>query len=94
MKFKHIFQVIVITIFILLVPFIAMQFTDQVVWELSDFVVAGIILFVFGVSFKYFILSQKRSFYKKIIGVIVLLILILIWAELGVGVFGTPWAGS
>jgi hypothetical protein len=31
---------------------------------------------------------------KKIILLIVLATLLLIWAELGVGVFGTPWAGS
>lgn len=31
---------------------------------------------------------------KHIIITIVVLIAILTWAELAVGVFGTPWAGS
>ena len=35
----------IIVAFILLVPLVAMQFTDEVVWTLSDFVVAGVLLF-------------------------------------------------
>jgi len=31
---------------------------------------------------------------KNILMAIVVIVLLLIWAELGVGVFGTPWAGS
>ena len=31
---------------------------------------------------------------KYILIAIVVTVLLLIWAELGVGIFGTPWAGS
>jgi len=31
---------------------------------------------------------------KTILIVIAAIILLLVWAELGVGIFGTPWAGS
>jgi len=31
---------------------------------------------------------------KIILIAIIVIALLLIWAELGVGIFGTPWAGS
>ena len=31
---------------------------------------------------------------KRIVIMLFIIILLLIWAELGVGVFGTPWAGD
>ena len=38
---------------------------------------------------------MKNTFPKKKILLLLLLILLfLVWIELGVGIFGTPWAGS
>jgi hypothetical protein len=31
---------------------------------------------------------------KRIVIMLFIIILLLIWAELGVGIFGTPWAGD
>jgi len=31
---------------------------------------------------------------KRIVIMLFIIILLLIWAELGVGLFGTPWAGD
>jgi len=41
-----------IILILLLIPLIAMQFTDEVVWDLTDFVVAGILLVIIGLSAK------------------------------------------
>ena len=35
----------------LLIPLVAMQFTQEVVWTLSDFVFAGALLFGAGLTF-------------------------------------------
>lgn len=35
---------------ILSLPLVAMQFTDEVVWSLADFVVAGVLLVTIGVA--------------------------------------------
>jgi hypothetical protein len=35
---------------------------------------------------------SKRK--KLVIILLIIIVLILVWIELGVGIFGTPWAGS
>ncbi|HBI50600.1 MAG TPA: hypothetical protein DDY21_01990 [Candidatus Moranbacteria bacterium] len=88
MQKKVFLWIAVMTGLILSVPFIAMQFTDQVVWTVSDFVVAGILLFSAGSIFV--LASKKFSKHKLIVGVVVLMVLIWLWAELAVGIF-TNW---
>lgn len=44
---------------ILLVPFLAMQFTDEVAWTLSDFVIAGTLLF--GTGLTYVLVARKTE---------------------------------
>lgn len=45
MKNKNIFRIALVTAFILLPPLVAMQFTDEVAWNLFDFASAGTLLF-------------------------------------------------
>src|SRR5688572_15513319 len=44
MQNKNIFLIVLATAFILLIPLIAMQFTDEVNWNLTDFVIIGALL--------------------------------------------------
>jgi hypothetical protein len=79
---------------ILIIPLISLQFSSEVDWGLLDFIIGGILLF--GTAFWIdLILRKVQSKSKRILGVLItLFILLLIWAELAVGVFGTPIAGS
>ena len=43
---------------ILSLPLVAMQFTDEVVWTLGDFVVGGVLLAVIGIALE---LALKRA---------------------------------
>ena len=81
-------------IILLLVPFIAMFFTDQVRWGFLDFVIMGSLLF--GVALPVYVaLTQMTNRWHKIIAIILALIFFaLAWAELGVGIFGTLFAGN
>jgi hypothetical protein len=73
---------------ILLIPLVAMQFTDEVVWTLSDFMAAGVLLFGAGGAF---VLAARRlPRHRLIVGVVVVAALLWLWAELAVGVF-TNW---
>jgi hypothetical protein len=79
---------------LLLVPLIAMQFTSEVNWTLSDFVVAGVLLFGTGIMCELVMRKVKEVEKRIVICGVILIVLFLIWAELAVGVFGTPFAGS
>lgn len=71
-----------------------MQFTDEVNWTLGDFVVAGFLLFVTGLMLDMIIRKVNKFEYRIILYVVLLAIFFLIWAELAVGILGTPFAGD
>ena len=79
---------------ILSIPLMAMQFTEEVNWTISDFLVMGILLFttVFTIDFVLKKFKTLKSRLILIVGIVVLLALVL--AELAVGIFGSPLAGS
>lgn len=79
---------------LLLIPFIAMQFSSEVVWTVSDFIIMGILLMVTGLGIDLVLRKVSSSKNRLIIGGIILAVFFMIWAELAVGVFGTPFAGS
>jgi membrane protein YdbS with pleckstrin-like domain len=73
------------TVFILLIPFTAMQFSNEVVWTISDFIIAGVLLFGTGALF---VLTARRiRKYRFAIGILFLTALLYVWAELAVGIF-------
>ncbi len=79
---------------LLLVPLIAMQFTNEVNWDVFDFLVMGILLYGTGLSCELVLRKVKSTTNRVIICFAILLALFLIWAELAVGIFGSPFAGS
>lgn len=79
---------------LLLAPLVAMQFTTHVNWSASDFVAAAILLLGAGLSTELVLRVVKKRSYRIAIALAVLFIFFLIWAELAVGLFGSPWAGS
>ena len=79
---------------LLLVPVIAMQFTNEVDWNRFDFVVAGFLLFGTGLLIELVLRKVKTTQNRLLICGIILLAFFLVWAELAVGIFGTPFAGS
>lgn len=76
------------TALILFVPFLAMQFTREVNWNVFDFIVMGVLIFGGGSIFV--LLARKVPKHRLLVGFIVLAALLWLWAELGVGVF-TNW---
>ncbi len=83
-----------IPLVILSIPLIAMQFTKEVNWTFSDFLVMEILLFstVFTIDFVLKKFETLKSRWILIVGII--LLLILVWTELAVGIFGSLIAGS
>ena len=79
---------------LLFIPLIGNLFSNQVNWSLFDFMVIGILLVLAGLSI-HFILDKIRNKTLRIVPIIfVIIIILMIWAELAIGVFGSPIAGS
>lgn len=79
---------------LLCIPLLGNLFSKEVHWSASDFLIAGTLLFTTA-----FLINLVRSKIKKqrkkvLICIFILLALALIWGELAVGIFGSPFAGS
>lgn len=62
MLFKRVVIILIIVAGILLIPLVAMQFTNEVNWTIFDFVVAGILLYASGLMLEFNSRKiQKRS---------------------------------
>lgn len=80
--------------FLLLIPAVAMQFTNEVNWSAADFKVMGILLLGTGLLCELVLRAVKSLKARLIICGGILLALFLVCAELAVGIFGSPFAGS
>jgi uncharacterized membrane protein len=79
---------------LLLIPLVAMQFSDEVDWDFFDFIIMGILLLFTGLSIEFVLRRFKRIKERILVSGAILFIFFLVWAELAVGIFGSPWAGS
>lgn len=94
MQNKRLFIIVLTAALILLIPLIAMQFTDEVKWTLFDFIVAGVLLLGTGLLCELVMRKVKNIRFRIAICLALLVILLLIWAELAVGIFGSILSGQ
>jgi hypothetical protein len=94
MQNKRLIGIVLIVALLMLIPLIAMQFTDQVNWSLFDFFIMGVLLLSTGLLIELVIRKVKKIQYRIAICGALVAALVLIWIELAVGIFGTPFAGS
>lgn len=71
---------------ILSIPLIAMQFTNEVDWDLPDFIIMSILIFGTGFAFVHVARVTPRK-YRKLIGIGFVIALLYAWTELAVGIF-------
>src|SRR3989344_5709532 len=80
-----IFHVVLVTVLVLLVPFITMQFANDMNWSKMDFIVAGTL--VAAASFLVDVVIRGRNKYKALITFLIIFGFLAVWAQLAVGIF-------
>lgn len=87
--FRSIAKLAVATCLLLLIPLIAMQFTDEVVWTLSDFILMGFLLFIPALAYTLITRNSGDIVYKIALGFALFTGFFLIWSNLAVGIIGS-----
>jgi hypothetical protein len=77
-----------IPIALLLLPAVAMRFTDEVKWDLADFVIIGILLFSCSAMFELAARIGHGIFYRAGAGLTIVTMFLLIWVNMAVGIIG------
>ncbi|WP_310531103.1 hypothetical protein [Novosphingobium sp.] len=72
---------------LLLIPAVAMQFSSEVNWGKEDFLAAAVLLAAAGLGIELAVrlIKSRGAMFVAIAGV--LAVLLLVWAELAVGIF-------
>lgn len=94
MQKANIIRSIIAAELVLLIPLIAMQFSEEWDWGVPDFIVVGILLAGVGVGYQMVVTGVKSNSKLAAIGIVLAAVMILTWVELAVGIFGSPVAGS
>ncbi|QLE02074.1 hypothetical protein HX109_11095 [Galbibacter sp. BG1] len=79
---------------LLLIPLTAMQFTNEVNWSITDFLVMGILLTGVGITCELIYRSVKSKKSRIVLYSGIILLFLLVWVELAVGIFGSVFSGS
>ena len=73
---------------ILLIPLIAMQFSDEWNWNLFDFIFAGTLLFGAGLTYEVVAKKGGTIAYRVACAVAIVTALLLVWVNAAVGIIG------
>jgi hypothetical protein len=72
---------------LLLIPVVAMQFTDEVAWGPADFLIFSAMLVAACSAYELVVRITNRTAYRAAAGLAVAAGFLLVWAQLAVGVF-------
>lgn len=88
MKNKRILAIVSVVAGLLLIPLIAMQFSDEVLWTTSDFIFAGVLFLGTGLGIEAAMRKTGDKAYRAGAAVALIATLMLIWMNLAVGIIG------
>ena len=78
----------VVVALLLMIPLVAMQFTEEVNWDLFDFVVMGCLLFGVGLAYELVARRSEKTVYRGAFGVGLAGAFLLFWVNAAVGIIG------
>ncbi len=74
---------------LLLIPLIAMQFTNEVQWSLTDFLFAGVLIVAVGAAFELFVRMSSKGAYRLGAAMGLFGCFLLVWVNGAVGIIGS-----
>lgn len=87
--YRSVLLVMVLTILILLVPLVAMQFSTEVNWSPGDFLVMGALISGTGLAYVWLSRNAPGIVYRLAAALAVGAAFLMIWANLAVGLIGS-----
>ena len=87
MKTNRYVIIVSITALLLIIPFIGMQFTDEISWSWLDFEVAATLFLLSGFALDCIFKNSKCKKQKILLSLGALFILLIVWIGLAVGIF-------
>jgi len=79
---------------LLLLPLIGMFVSNQFNWSFFDFFIMGILILSLSFGIKQVFKTTKNIKYRILIIGTIVIVFLLVWAELAVGIFDTPFTGK
>ena len=79
---------------ILTIPILGKLFTDDFQWALPDFIIGAMLLYETSFMIDVIMRKVQKKSHRLALSGLILLVLLCIWAELAVGLIGTPFAGN
>lgn len=89
LRLKNILRPLFVAMLILLIPALAMQFTGEVDWSASDFIIMGAIIFLVGLGFEAAFRTSGNVTYRIAFGIGLTATFLIVWANLAVGFVGS-----
>jgi peptidoglycan/LPS O-acetylase OafA/YrhL len=94
MQNKRLIGIVFTVGILLLIPFIAMRFTNDVNWDLTDFTVAGVLLLGTGLLCELVMRKVSNLKYRIALCAAILMGLFCIWVEIATDVLGRLLTGN
>jgi hypothetical protein len=89
MRNKRIAGILLGPTLVLLIPLIAMQFTEEVNWDETDFLAAWLLMVGAAAAYSFATSRTGDVAYRAAVGLAVMTAFILIWINLAVGLIGS-----
>ena len=91
---KRLVGIVAVVVLLLAAAYTTMQLSGEVKWSGFDFAVAGVLLLGTGLAIEFVLRKVQKTTHRLAICAGILFLLFIVWAELAVGLIGTPLAGS
>ena len=91
---KRLLGIVAAVVLLLTAVYAAMRLSGNVKWSGFDFALAGVLMLATGLAIEMVLRLVQKTTHRLAICAGILFLLVIVWAELAVGLFGSPLAGS